>query len=152
LIASKLPIEVASLVRLWAVTLQALVDGQGNRSAAALAVLENEPIRIRFPLFWNALYSTAFCRYLRAEQLNRLGRYEEALKWYGALAETYFFDLPYRAPAALKRAGIYETLNQPEKAIREYERFLYIWRDCGPEFQHITAEAENRVKALKRKE
>ena len=104
---------------------------------------------MRFPLFWGPVYSTAFCRYLRADLLDELGRYNEALDWYRSIAESYFYDLPYRAPAAFKMARILEKQGRRREAIREYQRFLTLWQDCDQEFKAMTAEAEKQLAALR---
>jgi tetratricopeptide (TPR) repeat protein len=150
LLSKKTPHEAKSLIRIWVATLQALIARGNHYDNAALELLAKEPVIMRFPFYWGPVYSTAFSRYLRAELLYRLGRNEEALNWYRSLAEIYFYDLPYRAPAAFKIAEICENAGRREEAIHEYERFLALWRDCDPEFKPMTAVAEKRLVELKK--
>jgi len=142
------PIEAGSLLRIWAGTLQALEAMRQNHPAVALAILEKEPFVVRFPLYTNPVFNTGFARYLRAEALNRLGRYEEALNWYQSIGETWFMDFPYRAPALLRCAEIYEKINQPDEAVKAYRRFLQQWQDCDFEFKFMTQKAETRLAQL----
>lgn len=148
LAAAKPPRDIGSLIRIWSATLKSLVAIREGQTQKALKILEGEPIILRFPLYWQALYSTALFRYLRAEQLYQLGRSEEAQKWYQTIAELYFYDLPYRAPALLKMAQIQETLHQPDLAIKYYKRFLALWRDCDPEFKPLVLKAESALTRL----
>ncbi len=142
------PIEAGSLLHIWAGTLQALEALRQNHPAVALAILEKEPFIIRFPLYVNPVFNTAFVRYLRAEALNRLGRYEEALNWYQSIGETWFMDFPYRAPALLRCAEIYEKINKPDEAINAYRQFLQQWQECDSEFKFMTEAAQARLARL----
>lgn len=142
------PMEAGSLLRIWAGTLQALEAMRQNHPAVALAILEKEPFIVRFPLYTNPVFNTAFSRYLRAEALNRLGRYEEALNWYQSIGETWFMDFPYRAPALLRCAEIYEKINQPDEAVKAYRRFLQQWQNCDSEFKFMTDAAQARLARL----
>ncbi len=149
LLAGTPPEEARSLVRIWAATLRALIARSGRRYEAALTQLEKERVVIRFPLFWSPVYNTAFSRYLRATLLEELGRDDEALAWFASIAQNYHYDLPFRAPAALHRARIHDRNGRKTAAIREYERFLALWRKCDPEFKPLVAEAEARITALR---
>ncbi len=142
------PQEAGSLLRIWAGTLQALEALRQNQCAVALGILEKEPFIIRFPLYTNPIFNNAFVRYLRAEALNRLGRYEEALNWYQSIGEVWFMDYPYRAPALLHCGEIYEKINKPHEAIKAYRRFLQQWQDCDSEFKFMTQKAEARLAQL----
>jgi hypothetical protein len=43
-------------------------------------------------------------RFLRAELLEQVGRTEEALRWYGSLAQRATYELVYLAPATFRQA------------------------------------------------
>lgn len=146
LLQAEKPEEAVSVIRIWAATLQALQAMRKQDEIAALQFLEKEPVIIRFPLYFSPLLNLGFQRYLRAELLNRLGRYEEALNWYRSIAG--FFDLPYRAPAVYQCAQINEKIGKQDEAIRDYQRFLEWWRDCDPEFRFMTRTAERRLAQL----
>ncbi len=142
------PPEAKSLLRLWAVTIQALAAIKSGREAEALRLLENEPVIIRYPLFSSPAYSIPFTRFLRADLLARNGRYEEALSWLRAFKGLYVYDVPWRAPAALRMGEILEKMERPDEAAQEYKKFLFMWRDCDPEFRHLTTLAQHRLARL----
>ncbi len=75
---------------------------------------------------------------LRAQILEELGRYDEALGWY-----SWKWGLAY-----LRSARIYERLGNTEKAIEKYSRFVADWKDCDPELHHFVEEAEARLAQL----
>jgi tetratricopeptide (TPR) repeat protein len=87
-------------------------------------------------------------RYLRAEILRSTGRYEEALGWYEGLVATQFFEIPYLAMSHLRRAEIYEQLEDSEGAIRHYSRFVELWKDCDPELKPMVEDAQRRLETL----
>jgi tetratricopeptide (TPR) repeat protein len=105
---------------------------------------------IRFPLYSSPGYSIAFTRFLRAELLALNGRSEEALSWFRAFKGIYVYDIPFRAPAALRMAEIYEKSGRRREAIAEYRKFLYLWRDCDKMFAPIVTEAQKHLAALER--
>ena len=78
-------------------------------------------------------------RFLHAELLHALGRDEEALAWYDSFVGPY--DLPYLAPAHLRRAQIYKKLGNQERARFHYQRFLALWKNCDPEFRAVVQNA-----------
>jgi serine/threonine protein kinase len=141
--------DAASLVRIWGNTLQALAKMYEGQNEIALQFLERESPIIRYPLTNSPIFSLAFTRYLRAELLLRLGRNEEALNWYRSLTELLINDIPYRGPAFLRMAEIYEKIGRPQEAIQHYEKFLFLWRECAPEYKTITAAAAKRLQTLK---
>lgn len=46
---------------------------------------------------------------------------------------------------------IYEELNQPDKAIENYKRFVWLWQDCDPELRPVVKEVERRIAQLQDK-
>ncbi|HTY04894.1 MAG TPA: BTAD domain-containing putative transcriptional regulator [Gemmatimonadales bacterium] len=79
-------------------------------------------------------------RFLHGELLHALGRDEEALAWYDSFVGPY--DLPYLAPAHLRRAQIYKKLGNAERARFHYRRFLALWKNCDPEFRVLVQNAQ----------
>ena len=79
-------------------------------------------------------------RFLHGELLHALGRDEEALAWYDSFVGPY--DLPYLAPAHLRRAQIYKRLGNTERAQFHYRRFLALWKNCDPEFRVLVQNAQ----------
>jgi tetratricopeptide (TPR) repeat protein/predicted Ser/Thr protein kinase len=94
------------------------------------------------------LVSLSVERYLRGLILERLGRDEEALNWYGGLVYDGH-EIVYRAPAHFRRGAIYEKLGQFDKAREHYQRSIDWWKDCDPELRPLVDEARSRLAALK---
>jgi tetratricopeptide (TPR) repeat protein len=88
-------------------------------------------------------------RFLRAQALEKLGRDEEALGWYGSFREHSPFSRAFRAPADLRRATIYERLGKPEQALPLYRAFVAAWRNCDRELAPLVDHANSRISALR---
>jgi tetratricopeptide (TPR) repeat protein len=95
--------------------------------------------------------SQALERYVNAELLTVLERYEEALPWYGSFAQHSIYDLIYLAPAHLRRAQIYERLEQQDKVVEHYTRFIELWQDCDPELKPKVVNAKDRLAQIRPK-
>jgi tetratricopeptide (TPR) repeat protein len=80
-------------------------------------------------------------RYLRGDALARVGRNEEALRWFGSFAEFSPYDMLYAAVGHRRRGEILETLGRREEAAREYARFIELWKDADPELQPAVRDA-----------
>ncbi len=89
--------------------------------------------------------SEAYDRYFRAELLQRLARNDEALGWYGSIAERAAYELVYLAPAHRREAEIYARRGQRDLAARHYRRFIELWSTADPELQPAVAEARSRL-------
>lgn len=98
--------------------------------------------------WFSPFYSHVSARYLRAELLNALGRYEEALPWYGNILLS-IYDHTYLAPSYLRQGEIYEKLGNQEEAIEHYTRFVELWKDCDPELRPLVDDAKARIERLK---
>ncbi len=59
------------------------------------------------------------------------------------------FGFAYAPLGLLESARIYEKLGRRDEAIRDYERFVELWKDCDPELRPQRAEAEARLEALR---
>jgi tetratricopeptide (TPR) repeat protein len=122
-------------------------------TAAALAEMEQfhpkelfEHIGVNNEPLIEELYE----RYQRASLLEAVGRNQEALRWYRSLGQASWFDVLYLAPKHLRMGGIYERTGDPQEAIRHYERFVELWKDCDPELRHHVHDVENRLERLRR--
>ena len=80
-------------------------------------------------------------RFARAELLYELGRHEEALPWYRAMA----YDFLYTGPAHLRMAQIYERRGNRREAIEHYSRFLKLWRNSDPALQPLVQQARDAL-------
>jgi DNA-binding SARP family transcriptional activator/TolB-like protein len=139
-----------SLAQDYAQTVRAEVAWQ--RGDASQAIRELEQARFETFYLWYAepLYSHSYARFLRAEALKSVGRYEEALRWYETASGPAFPDLIHLAPSHFRRAQIYEALGQLETAAEHYARFVELWKDCDPELQPLVAEAEQHLQPARR--
>ncbi|MGH7630284.1 MAG: protein kinase domain-containing protein [Gemmatimonadales bacterium] len=80
-------------------------------------------------------------RYYHAEALARLGRPEEALRWFGSFAEFSPYDMLYSAVGHRRRGEILESLGRREAAAQEYAQFIELWKEADPELQPAVREA-----------
>ena len=116
----------------------------------ALAKFEQAPMKVIFPLMEaSPFFSHSDDRFLRAELLKSLGRYEEALQWYRTVPETALYDRIYLAPSHLRQGEIYEELGDQQNAIEHYTRFVELWQSCDPELQTMVDDANTRLEYLK---
>ena len=127
-----------------AASIRAHVAAVGGRDREALADLDAAG--------WEAAASgfvaEAYDRYFRAELLERARREDEALGWYGSIAERAAYELVYLAPAHRRQAEIYARRGQRELAAQHYHRFIELWREADPELQPAVAEARSRLAEL----
>jgi tetratricopeptide (TPR) repeat protein len=96
----------------------------------------------------SAGFTYAFENYMRAQLYEQLGRYTEALAWYDALGNDFAYDVGFFAPAALRRARLLENRGERDAAVREYSRFITLWKDADPELQPQVAAARERLRSL----
>lgn len=120
---------------------EALSAGQHS---AALAALESA----RWERAASLSVAEAADRYLRADLLRELGREEEAIGWYRAIAERASYELVYLAPAQYRLAQIYDHRGERAEAAMRYRRFLELWQDPDPELLPVVAKARQRLVAL----
>jgi tetratricopeptide (TPR) repeat protein len=136
--------EAGRLTRTLAQSIRAHVAAAGNRDADALHLLETAGWEAAASVF----VSEACDRYFRAELLERLGREDEALGWYGSIAERAAYELVYLAPAELRQAEIYDRRGDRAHSVQHYRRFIQLWKDADPELQPEVAAARNRLVTL----
>ena len=121
-------------------TLEGLLAWKRGEPERALDALD--AARLHFPdwTFHRGYYDEPLVRYLRAEILFESGRYEEALPWYASLddggtPEEARNGVFYLGPSYLRRAQIYEELEEVDEAIDFYTRFVNLWQDCDLELR-----------------
>jgi serine/threonine-protein kinase len=90
-------------------------------------------------------------RFLHAEALRVLGRDEEASSWYQAFGEHSPFARVYLAVAERRLGEIEQRRGRLEEAARHFERFARLWRDADPELKPHVADAEARVRDMRRR-
>jgi tetratricopeptide (TPR) repeat protein len=142
--------DVEPLARDLAQSVRARVAAHRGDLAAALAWLERA--RGEAPCMQVVLQSPFYTqtaeRWLRAELLQRLGRHQEALRWYRSIVQSSLYDLVYLAPSHLRRAEIHERLGEQEQAAGHYRRLLELWGGCDPALRPAVDEAAVRLDRL----
>jgi serine/threonine protein kinase/tetratricopeptide (TPR) repeat protein len=120
----------------WGTSLQFL-ERAGLRGAAPVASDQSGPFTLR-----------AFGRFLRAEALFHLGRYQESLGWYG----TFWLHTEFVlfAPVQLREGEIYERQGDPAQAVAHYRRFLARWQEGDSQYQPLVRDVAARVARLTR--
>lgn len=126
---------------------QALV--RGEHPAEVLAWLDRcqlaAPTHAYIP---SLLYGRLHERWLRAEQLAKLGRDDEAETWYAALGEDSPHGFIFLAASHLRRAQLLESRGECEGARRGYKSFVQLWHECDPELQPLVTDAAARLEEL----
>jgi tetratricopeptide (TPR) repeat protein len=133
------------LAHTLAQSIRAHVAAHGGRYAEALAQIESAGWEAAASVF----ASEAYDRLLRADLLERIGRPDEALGWYGSIAERAAYELVYLAPAHRRQAEIYERRGQRDLAARHYRKFNELWSGADPELQPAVAEARSHLAEAK---
>jgi DNA-binding SARP family transcriptional activator len=115
--------------------------------AKALAAL-GEPRE--HPYLPSALeYSTAHERFLRAELSRELGKWSDALRWYGTFPDPGAYDLPYLPAVRAGEGAAHEGLGHRDMARMSYERAIALLSSADAEFEPALAAARKRVAALR---
>ncbi|HEY3175966.1 MAG TPA: protein kinase [Candidatus Polarisedimenticolia bacterium] len=141
--------DSGSLVHDMARCLRSRAAQAEGRLQEALSLLSTTRRQARFDLVtWSPFYSQALERFTMADLMGRLGRREEAIRWYGSFTECSIGDQVHVAPSHLRRAGIYEENGRPREALRHYARFIELWRECDPELRPHVDRAESGMRRL----
>ena len=145
--AMEAPEHAGTLSQDLAQSIRAHVLAYQDRTAEALRALEEAPREVNWERKTNWFFTGMQDRHLRAELLEELGRYEEALDWYQSI--DYWSYWPNMAgPSHLGQARIYERLGEREKAVQQYSRFIDLWKDADPELQPQVEAARRALAAL----
>ncbi|MEM7354291.1 MAG: protein kinase, partial [Acidobacteriota bacterium] len=120
-----------------------------NQPEQVLELLTQRHGRFSFEMpMVSPLFGQTRERYLKAEALYQLERYEEALGWYESLSELAIFDLVYLGPAHLRRAEIHDKLGQASQAADQYRRFVKRWWDSDAALQPQIEQVRQRLGEL----
>jgi tetratricopeptide (TPR) repeat protein len=135
--------DLQSLARDLAQSVRARVLAVAGDAAAALECLGRARMESRctFIVMQSPFYMYTAERWLRAELLQRLGRHDEAVRWYESLVQSSVYELIYLAPSHLHRARIYDGLGQRLRAASHYRRVVALWKGCDPELRPAFDEA-----------
>lgn len=125
----------------YAASIRAQTSHARGQPQAALAALEEVEREIWYNL---ALPSTFLCqtleRFLLAETLYGLGRYDEALPWYVNIAQIAPYEVAHRSISYLRMGDIYDRQGDRDRAAEYYGKFIELWADADPELgSHVEA-------------
>jgi eukaryotic-like serine/threonine-protein kinase len=143
------PADPAGLRRDLAREIRALLALDAGRPAEALAALGASPggVTSSDDVFF-PLYKRPVGRFLRAEALHRLGREDEAMRWYGTMGHARSWEYVYLAPVYLRQAEILERRGERADALQHYTWFLARWKDADPEYALLIQDVRSRVQRL----
>jgi serine/threonine protein kinase/tetratricopeptide (TPR) repeat protein len=121
---------------------------QGDLDRALAEIEKTHPGVPWWPTYSGLIWSKTYTRYLRAFLLEQAGQLEEALRWYGSLGQQSSLGFAYFAAKHLRMGEIYEKLDDREKAIEHYARFVELWKDCDPQFRTMVDDVKDRIARL----
>ena len=96
----------------------------------------------------SAFYSQVNERYLRARALESVGRFDDALRWYGSFDDAGVQAMIFGPLSHWRRGHVYEQMGDDEAARRSYQRSLSLWVDPDPVFRPMADDARQRLAAL----
>lgn len=142
------PVEAGVLIRDLARTVRAEVALRRGQPGEALARVETAWGEMPPELLADPFFAAEGTRYLRGELLYRLGRDEEALRWFGNAFDGAPSEVVYLAPSHFRLAELYERLGDRAQAVQHYSRFVQLWKGCDPELRPAVERARTRLEAL----
>ena len=148
------PAEAASVVRGMVQTARADVALRTGKAAEALTLLERVQGQVPLELVYLKAFATVrefgeeHARYLRAEALMELRRYDDALRWYQTAFQGSPAELVYLAPGHLRQAQIFEARGEREKAATHYRRFVALWGNADTPLAGAVSDARSRLSRL----
>lgn len=126
--------DSTSLVSALAQSAHAFILAERGDVARALAAVDSASREVWYASAGeSAPYAQAAERFLRAELLERIGRDDEAVRWYASAERNSLDDVWYLAVSHVRRAQIYEREGRSAPARGEYLRARQIWREGDPE-------------------
>ncbi|MFI5210062.1 MAG: hypothetical protein ACHQ2E_06440, partial [Gemmatimonadales bacterium] len=90
-------------------------------------------------------YAGGLDRFLRATWLEQVGHDDEALGWFGSIAERSAWELPFAAPAAFRMGEICERRGDAAGAARHFGKVVELWKDCDDILRPLMEEAASRA-------
>ena len=143
------PSNSGTMVPDLAASIRAQILWASGEPGEALTVLDQIEREIWYGV---ALASTFWAqtleRFLRAEILFELGRYDEAIPSYANIAQIAPYEVAHRAIAWLRLGEIYDRQGDREGAAEYYGKFIDAWSDADPELQPHVDAARQALAAL----
>lgn len=136
--------ERRAIVRSWAQGIQArafLLEGEETEALRLLSTA-----RANVPLWLISIspfFSRSFDRFALGELLVRVGRDEDALRWFASLTEGH--ELVLVAPALFRMAEIEERRGNAAQAAALYARFADLWAAADDRFRPLVEAAKERA-------
>jgi len=122
---------------------------QGDHDRALAEIEQTHPEATWwFIVVGDLILSETYQRYMRAQLLEKAGRLEEALRWYGSLGQASADGFVYFAAKHLRMGELYERMGDQQNAAKHYARFVDLWQDCDPEFRPMVDDVRNRITRL----
>jgi DNA-binding SARP family transcriptional activator/tetratricopeptide (TPR) repeat protein len=115
-------------------------EGRPLEAIAALGPVPDDP-DTRLPTQW-------LTPFLVAGWLADVGRTEDALRWYESVPQDLRAGIAFRPIAHLRRARLLAALERTDEALNEYDAFLRLWSNSGPEMEPVVAQVHAEVAAL----
>jgi tetratricopeptide (TPR) repeat protein len=142
--------DIESLAHDLAQGVRARLLAVSGDAARALECLERTRMESRctYIVMQSPFHSYTAERWLRADLLGQLERYEEALRWYESIAQASVYDLIYLAPSHLERGRICERLGDRLRASSHYRRVVALWSGCDPVIRPAVGEAAARLERM----
>jgi len=148
------PPEAAAVARALVQTARADVALRTGKAAEALTLLERVQGEVPLELVYLKVFATVrefgqeHARYLRAEALMELRRYDDALRWYQTSFQGSPAELVYLAHAHLREGQIFEARGEREKAATHYRRFIALWGSPDTALADVVADARSRLSSV----
>ncbi len=116
---------------------------------ATLATLERISINVWYArALASSIYAVSYERFLKAELLFALKRYDAALPLFKNIPSVTPYEMLYVPITHLRMAQTYDDAGDVEQAVRHYERFIAFWEGCDDDLSHLLEQARTRLAAL----
>jgi Tfp pilus assembly protein PilF/TolB-like protein len=140
--------DSSPLGRDLALGVRALAASTSGDPAKALALLEQQSGGLPLVDFGDLLLAGTADQWLRAEVLQKLGRTDDAARWFDAMGPA---ELPFwLAPLALRQGQLLEAQGKKAEAQARYSTVLATWGAADPDLQPVVEEARSRLALLAR--
>jgi DNA-binding SARP family transcriptional activator/tetratricopeptide (TPR) repeat protein len=142
--------HAADLAAALALAVEAELARLAGEPARALALLdEMQALPSNMSVSFSAFYSQVRERFVRAELLHALGRFDDAARWYASVAESPPFGYVFFGPSLLRRAQAHDQKGERAAAAVLYRHFLDAWRDADPALRPAVDEVRQRLASLR---